>query len=68
MENQVIINSLLAVVEGDERSMDFYLTGILQPIRKLYADIADDKKVEFAIPESEVRELIKNILKAILIL
>lgn len=61
-----IINRLLEAPEGDERSVDFYLTGLIQPIIKPYGDIDEQnyKKVLFAVSETDVRILIKDILKA----
>lgn len=59
-----IINRLLEIREGDTRGIDFYLTGLLQPLRETYADLHDDRKAHIAIPEDRVRELIKNILAA----
>lgn len=61
-----IINGLLEAQEGDERTIDFYLTGLLQPLIKPYGDIdeANYKKVLFAVSEFDVRKVIKDILKA----
>lgn len=57
-----IINELLELPEGDEKSREFYLTGILVGIKKPYADLQDEKKVVFAVPEAAVRELLRDFL------
>ena len=62
MDHNPIINRLLEVPESDERTMDFYITGLLVPLRKLYADTFDENKATFAIPEEDVRALIKKII------
>lgn len=59
-----IINRLLEVREGDERTIGFYLTGLLQPFTKPFGDVSSDKEIHFAILESDVRVLIKAILSA----
>ena len=61
--SKAIISRLLEVNEGDERNMDFYLTGLIQPFLQPYADLENNKEVYLAISGSEVKSLIKSILE-----
>ena len=66
--DRAIINRLLEIQEDDNREIEFYLTGLLQPFIRPYPPLQfphgdlDKKKVVLAIDVDDVRILIKNIL------